>query len=186
MTQIKRERRVSKQDWLLAALDLLKSGGIEAVRVERLAAELNVAKSGFYYHFGSRAGLHEALLDYWLSLDQKPIEEVHRPAGSSPVSRLAFVYEYVDRAHLAQFDSAIRQWAHKDPKVRRVWRKEMKQRLVFIRQLFSEIGFTDAELEMRTRLFVAYQASERELFQDLTAKDRKRLLDLRLKLLTTL
>ena len=130
--------------------------------------------------------MHEALLDYWLSLDQKPIEEVHKLVGSSPASRLAFVYEYIDRSHLAQFDAAVRQWAYKEPKVRRVWRKEMKQRLAFIRQLFSEIGFTDAELEMRTRLFVAYQVSERELFPDITTKDRKRLLDLRLKLLTKL
>jgi AcrR family transcriptional regulator len=184
MTQIKRERRVSKEDWLRAALDLLKRSGIEAVRVEKLAAELNVSKSGFYYHFGSRDGLHNALLNYWLELDQEPIEDTKTLVEQSPESRLAFVYEHVDRAQLVQLDTAIRQWAYQSPKVRRVWRRQMKHRLAVIRQLFSEIGFAGDELEMRTRLFLGYQVSERELFPDLTAINRKKLRDLRLKLLS--
>ncbi len=61
--------RFSKSDWLAAALDVLADGGIEAIRVERLAKQLGVAKSGLYYHFRDRDDLHAELLLYWLNLD---------------------------------------------------------------------------------------------------------------------
>ena len=72
MTEIKRSEkrpqvRVKKSDWLNLALEVLEEGGIQAVRVEILAARLKVAKSGFYYHFRDREELYEKMLDHWLS-----------------------------------------------------------------------------------------------------------------------
>lgn len=177
------KKRVSKQDWLNASLDLLRAGGIEAVRVERLADKLNVAKSGFYYHFRDRADLHKALLDHWLQLDGTPFLKERRFAEASPAEKLAIVAEVVDQADLSRYDNAIRQWARQDSKVRRVWRKEMNKRLEHIRGLFRALGFEGEQLEMRVRTFVAYQVGERELFSELSAKDRSRLRSLRLKLL---
>ncbi|MGI9364024.1 MAG: TetR/AcrR family transcriptional regulator [Rhizobiaceae bacterium] len=181
----KSKKRVSKQDWLDAALDLLQKGGIEAVRVERLADQLNVAKSGFYYHFRDRNDLHDRLLDHWLLLDGLPLSEEQRFEATSASERLATVAEVVDRADLSRYDFAIRQWARQDKKVSRIWRKEMNKRLTHILRIFSDFGFTDDQLEMRARMFVAYQVCERELFPDLTAKERSRLRRHRLKLLLT-
>jgi len=188
MTQIKKNRsaskkRVSKKDWLDAALDLLRSGGIEAVRVERLAERLGVAKSGFYYHFRDRNGLQDALLDHWVQLDGTPLMEERRFAEATPAERLKIVAEVVDAADLSRYDFAVRQWARHDARVRRIWRKEMNKRIIHIRGLFSELGFEGDQLEMRTRMFVAYQVSERDLFTDLSAKQRARLREHRLKLL---
>ena len=39
--------------------------GIEAVRVELLARDLNVSKGSFYWHFRDRNDLLERLLDDW-------------------------------------------------------------------------------------------------------------------------
>ena len=66
MTKARRRGRVSKAEWLAAALDELERGGIDAVRVERLAKILKVAKSGFYWHFQDRRDLQRELLGYWL------------------------------------------------------------------------------------------------------------------------
>ena len=188
MTQInnrgsERKRRVSKQDWLNAALELLCTGGIEAVRVERLAELLRVAKSGFYYHFRDRKDLHRALLEHWLWLDGSPIPDNRAPAEVPPADRLAIVAEIVDRDNLSRYDFAIRQWARQDPKVRRIWRSEMNKRLDYIRGLFSSLGFEGDDLEMRVRVFVACQIGERDLFTELSAKERARLRKLRLEML---
>ncbi|WP_068113433.1 TetR/AcrR family transcriptional regulator [Tropicimonas marinistellae] len=188
MTQIKpvpaRSRsRVSKQGWLDAALKLLRIGGIEAVRVERLSAELGVAKSGFYYHFRDRADLHNALLDHWRALDELPALQETDIAGKSPVERLALIAEIVDREDLSRYDAAIRQWARQDPRVRRIWRAEMNYRIDLIRGLFAQLGHAGDDLENRTRLFVAYTVSERDIFSELSNGDRARLRELRLQLL---
>lgn len=178
-----RKKRVGKQDWLDAALDLLKKSGIEAVRVERLAEKLGVAKSGFYYHFRDREGLLAQLLQHWVSVDHLPILEDRQLVKEPPEKRLLAIAEAVDRANLSRYDLAIRQWARTDQKVRRVWRAEMDKRLQIIRGLFSELGYSDDDLEMRVRLFVGYHVSERELFSELNSAERERLRMLRLALI---
>ena len=179
----KAKRRVSKRDWLQAALKVLQTGGIEAVRVERLAAELEVNKSGFYYHFRDRADLHSALLDYWLELDAAPIAHGYDDPDVGPGEMLRTIAKVVDRDDLSRYDSAIRQWARQDPRVRRVWQKEMNRRLEIVRGLFAAIGFTGDDLEMRTRVFVAYHLVERDLFSDLSKNERIKLRDDRLQML---
>ena len=49
--------RVSKAERLAAALVALEKGGVEAVRVERLARALGISKSGFYWRFKNRTDL---------------------------------------------------------------------------------------------------------------------------------
>ena len=164
---------------------MLSVGGIEAVRVERIADKLGIAKSGFYYHFRDRTDLHSALLDHWLQLDVAPHLDEKQFSQASPVERLAMVSDVVDRADLSKYDNAIRQWARLDPKVRKVWQKEMDYRLERIRDLFRKVGFEGDQLEMRVRTFVAYHTSERELFSELSAKDRAKFRALRLKLLVS-
>lgn len=179
------KRRMSKQDWMQASLDTLQKAGIDAVRVERIAAKLGIAKSGFYYHFADRNDLCEAMLDYWLTLDGTPFFSERLRPDATCEERLAVVSEVVDQANLSRYDTAIRQWAKHDPKVARVWRKEMKKRIAHIRGLFETLGFTGDDLEVRTRLFVAYTTSERDLFPDLSADARRKYRDIRLRILLT-
>lgn len=183
MTQIKTNGRVSKRDWLETALELLRNNGIAAVRVERLAADLEVSKSGFYYHFRDLAELQAALLDHWIELDHKPQKRLNELPDITAAERLAVIAEVVDEANLSSYDTAMRQWARKDPKVRRRWRAEMKKRIDIVRSLFAELGFTGDDLEMRTRLFITYHVCEREMFPDAKKKSRAELRKLRLRLL---
>ena len=180
----KRQVRRSKADWLGTALDVLAKGGIEAVRVERLAARLGIAKSGFYYHFRDREDLCAQMLAFWEDFDGTPLIRERSDPNATPEDRLLVVAEVVDEANLARFDTAIRQWAIHDPKVFEVWNGEMEKRIAHIRGLFAEIGFTGDNLEMRTRTYVAYQVAERELFVGMTSDDRRRLRKLRIAFLT--
>jgi AcrR family transcriptional regulator len=189
MTEIKHpgtkpKTRVKKSDWLKLALEVLEEGGIQAVRVEIMAARLNVAKSGFYYHFRDRDDLYEKMLDHWLTMDGAPLVRERMAEAVSPQDRLRIVADVVDKAGLSRFDVAVRQWARQDQKVRRVWRAEMKKRIAHIRGFFAELGFEGDDLEMRTRTFVAYQTSERDLFDDLSVKDREKMRSLQIALLT--
>lgn len=47
----------TKADWVAAGLSALTAGGIEAVRVERLAVILGVSKGPFYWRFKNRGEL---------------------------------------------------------------------------------------------------------------------------------
>ena len=46
-------------------MDVLEREGEQGIRVERLARELGIAKSGFYWHFRDREELLGAVIDFW-------------------------------------------------------------------------------------------------------------------------
>ena len=49
--KIKKNKRVSKDQWLAKALDTLESSNVESVKIERLDKALGISRSGLYWHF---------------------------------------------------------------------------------------------------------------------------------------
>ncbi len=151
--------------------------------MERLAAQLTVSKSGFYYHFQDRQELHSALIEHWRNFDGRPVALQRDMADADPERLLRHTVEMVDKLELRQLDFAIRQWAQNDPEVARVYRAEMRGRLNHITRIFAMLGFEGDALSMRAMTFVAYTTTEQQLFPDLKPRERKRLWDLRIKML---
>mgnify|MGYP006183252335 CR=1 FL=1 len=52
-------------DWVVEGLRTLAVAGIDGVKVERLATAMGISKGPFYWRFGSRAELLEAMLARW-------------------------------------------------------------------------------------------------------------------------
>ncbi len=175
---------VSREQWLEAALDIFEHRGIEAVRIEPLARQVGVNKSGFYWHFRDRGDLLKALLDFWESLENRPIAVRDGSTEVDPIAALRRIGEDVDREDLAKLDAAIRQWGKTDPDVQNRYQQRVERRFQVIRRLFSELGFTDAELEMRVHLFICYTSNERSFFKDLTAEKRAEMREVRLQMMT--
>jgi AcrR family transcriptional regulator len=59
------DKDLNRDNWLKAARLALLTGGVEAVRVERLARNLSVTKGSFYWHFKDREELLDLLLREW-------------------------------------------------------------------------------------------------------------------------
>jgi len=56
----------AKEQWLICGLDVLEAQGHAAVKVEPMAAQLNVTKGSFYWHFENRQTFLDELCGYWL------------------------------------------------------------------------------------------------------------------------
>lgn len=56
---------LTAEHWAEAALDVIASGGIEAVAVEPLARVLGVTKGSFYWHYTNRDALVARALEVW-------------------------------------------------------------------------------------------------------------------------
>ena len=59
--------RTTREDWIRTGYELLDRGGIEGVKVDRIASELGASRSGFYHRFANRRELLDAIVDYWMS-----------------------------------------------------------------------------------------------------------------------
>ena len=83
---------LAPQDWVEAGLQALADGGLEAIRIEVLAAGLHATKGSFYWHFADRAALVDAVLALW---EQRGTEDVIARLGAieDPLERLRVLFQ---------------------------------------------------------------------------------------------
>jgi AcrR family transcriptional regulator len=123
---------LGRDDWLKAARLGLLTGGVEAVRVEKLARNLRVTKGSFYWHFKDREELLEVLLREW---EQELLHDIiPRLKGRRGRPALLLLLQLmVERVPLGEkgilpSDAAVFTWASVSPPVaRRVNRAEIKR-----------------------------------------------------------
>ncbi|MEO0504098.1 MAG: TetR/AcrR family transcriptional regulator, partial [Pseudomonadota bacterium] len=107
--------KVTRQDWMNAALAVLKSGGVEAVKVADLAAQLQVSRSSFYWYFKNRTDLLDALLAHWEATNTAAlVAQAHAPAQTITEACCNIFRCNIDtRLFDPQLDFAIRDWARR-------------------------------------------------------------------------
>ena len=175
---------ISKEQWFSEALNVLQSGGIESVRVERLAARLNTSRSGFYWHFENRDDLLSSLLKYWTKEYTEVVTLGLTETESDPLKRLYLTTDMVRKYKLAKYDLPIRTWALNDTLAKRAVTKVNNIRVNYSRSIFSEFGFSGEDLEMRARLFACYVTWEIPMYGPMPNNKWVEQRNLRLQMLT--
>ncbi len=80
-------RKLTREDWIRAALAAMREGGVGAVAVEPLASGLGATKGSFYWHFRDRDELITASIGWWQADTATALAHVEElPA---PADRLA-------------------------------------------------------------------------------------------------
>ena len=159
----RKHKRLSRSDWLQAALETMQGAGVAGVKVAPLAARLGVTTGSFYWHFRNRRELLEELLDYWeQTMTDLPIEEARR-FGGSPQDRILFLMKRIMRDDLAGYDLPIWLWARSDDGARKVFQSALKTRFAFCAWMFREAGFSKRQAEIRGRMMVVYLMGESTL-----------------------
>jgi AcrR family transcriptional regulator len=135
------ERDLEREDWLRAARLALLRGGVEAVRVEKLARDLDVTKGSFYWHFKDRDELLDLLLREWESEVQEIVLQIGRGSRRERVHRMLRLLE--QRAKLSEegkvpSDAAIFVWASVDRKVARRVNKAEERRLSLLKHFIGD------------------------------------------------
>ena len=151
---------LDRAGWLAAALDLLREGGVGAVKVEKLAARLGVTKGSFYWHFRDRADLLAALPGWWAERQTGQVVEVAETTPGGPVAALAAVADYLAREDPARYDNAMRAWAQHDEAVAAVVNEIDGRRIGLATVLFTEAGLDSNEARFRARLWYFYDVGE--------------------------
>lgn len=122
-----------------AARLALLNGGPDAVKVEKLARDLDVTKGSFYWHFKDRQEILEALLSEWEEETRTlTAEALSKPDAKQGVRGLL---ETVKSAVVqsergeAPSDAAMFAWASMSPEVARRVNQVERQRMLFFTQI---------------------------------------------------
>ena len=155
--------RLSREEWLARALEVLGRKGAGKLTVESLARQLGVTKGSFYWHFRDRADFFRQLIEYWDErFTQTVIAEISGLGGTAE-ERLLELMRLVLSKRLDRFEMPVRAWAQQNPALAPLVRKVDRHRISFVRSLFLEMGFDEDEAEMRTRVFLTYMITQRFL-----------------------
>jgi AcrR family transcriptional regulator len=147
-----RKRRLSREDWIDAALNALVAEGREGVRIDRLCSDLGVTKGSFYHHFEGRDGLLEALATYWADVAPREAVAVVDSFEGDPMKQLIEVARLVADRDIGRRDHAMRAWAAADPRAARSVQRADRKILRLLEKIMVGLGVPDDEIHPLTRV----------------------------------
>jgi AcrR family transcriptional regulator len=153
-----RRARLDAGAWIEAAFEALARDGVEAVRIEPLAAVLGVTKGSFYWHFADRDALIGALFERWAEGRVAAIraETADGTDASATLYRLIDLYARGPNARGLAIELAIRGLARGDARAAAAVNAVDAERLARVAGLFNALGSKPAEAEARAFLFYAF------------------------------
>ena len=117
-TQEARTRRLSVDDWIAAALEIMAADGIGGVKIQRLCDELGVTKGSFYWHFKDLDAFLDAIAEQWRDGEGTFRSRLDAAVRADPKGGLSnAVTAFLDR-RLGRLERAMRDWSRTDDRAR--------------------------------------------------------------------
>lgn len=166
--------KVTREDWLNVARDILVTDGVGEVKVLAIGTRLGVSRSSFYWYFKSRKDLLTQLLDDWEARNTARIE-AHCAFEAATITGAVcnFFRCFLDPAQFDQgLDFAVREWSRRDGQVRRRIDLADKARIAAVTAMFRRYGYEGYEADVRARILYFMQLGYHALDQTEPMADR--------------
>ena len=176
--------RTPRASWIDEGLRALGVGGLDAVRIEKLAEALGVTKGGFYWHFDDRRALLDEMLDAW---EREGVDEVIERVESEPgdarakLRRLFALASSTEARGLMSIDLAVRDWARREQTVAERLRRIDNRRMDYMRSLFGAFCPDEDDVEARCMLAASLWIGPHFIAADHGARSRAEVLELALE-----
>gem|GEM_PF-3996731 len=142
--------RPDRKEWVRRAMVTLADRGVEAVRVEVLAKELNVTKGSFYSRFHDRNDLLSSVLLEWRRSTVTSIAEQIVGRSGSGREKLQKLWRICLSGRFdnpgGTIEAALEQWGRRDPAVAQLLAATDLERIGFITSLYREDGVDEPDV----------------------------------------
>jgi AcrR family transcriptional regulator len=145
--------RGSRTLWLGAARQALLENGVDGVKIQPLAAQMNLSRTSFYWFFKDRAALLDALLAEWEAQNTGAFTDActaYAASISEALLNLIVVFQD-DTVFDPRLDFAVRGWARQSDSVMARVNAADDCRLTTIRDMFRRFGFGPEDADVRAR-----------------------------------
>lgn len=139
--------------WLGAGQELLRRGGVGAVKLRTLTAELGLTTGSFYHHFANmRMYLDDLARFYGADQVRANLELV---GDRDPRERLLRLAAMARDRRMVPLDAAMRDWAGSNALAADAVRAADEHLMTFVAAAFVELGFTADQARLRAHLLQA-------------------------------
>lgn len=155
----RKNTKTTREAWLAEAKRILIAGGVEQVKIDRLAKNLGVTRGGFYWFFNNRQDILDHLLDEWQRLDNDPL--INALNGENPTPLAPFFRFFTrllrERSYSPKLDSAVRDWARQSAAARQAVELVDNRRIEALRLAFLGLDYAPDEAFIRARILYYHQ-----------------------------
>ena len=148
---------LTPEAWIKAATAVLVDQGIDHVRVNVLAGQLQVTRGSFYWHFRDREDLLRELSTVQLT---RRLERDHGDPREQLRDVISLPFRGRAAVRAARIELAIRAWARRDPMAQEAVDEGDAARIAYHGQIFRSLGFKAAEAQMRGFVLYSYEVAE--------------------------
>jgi AcrR family transcriptional regulator len=150
---------LTREEWVQAARRTLIKRGFAAVKIDRMARELDVTRGGFYWRFDGVDDLLNSLIEDWKKTNTQPLLDILNAPGSPEERYRKMQLTFIEEKHFnPEYDTAMREWARVSPKVAKVVHAVDAERIDALQALFAEAGYSEEEAFIRARITYLHQA----------------------------
>ncbi|WP_175518043.1 TetR/AcrR family transcriptional regulator [Sphingomonas sp. OK281] len=151
---------LAPRDWLEIGLQLLKDGGLRALKLRGLAQTLGASTGSFYHHFRDFDGYHAALAGYFVEAHIDPLIVSLSASDLSPVERIRAFADHVRDHDMAQLALAMRAWGKSDVRAAAAIRDHDDKVMAFLIAELAAHGFEPVEAGIRGYALLAIGLSQ--------------------------
>jgi AcrR family transcriptional regulator len=174
--------RTPRTNWIEEGLRALGVGGLDAVRIEKLAEALGVTKGGFYWHFDDRRALLDEMLDAWERVGVDAVIEQLEAEGGDARAKLRRLFSIASSGgDLLEIELAVRDWGRRDEAVAERLRRVDNRRMDYMRSLFADFCRDEDDVEARCILAFSLWIGSHFMAADHGARTRADALELAMR-----
>lgn len=149
-----KSRSLSREDWIVAAMDALVRDGADAIRIDRLCDGLDVTKGSFYHHFASRDALVEAMAAYWSKTQPEQVFGLLGDVSDAPLRKLKQLIRLSTDLDIGTRDHAMRAFGASEPTIARAVDDADKRVMATLESIFLGLGASEADAGSFARLLM--------------------------------
>ncbi|MBE1283830.1 MAG: TetR family transcriptional regulator [Rhodobacteraceae bacterium] len=151
--------KVTRDDWLNVAMDVLISDGVEQVKVLALAERMAVSRSSFYWYFKSRQDLLDALLQQWEQTNTVGMVSMAEREAPTITAAICNVFRCTANSDLfnTALDFAVRDWARRSGPVQSLLDRSDQRRMDALTRMFERYDYPSFEASIRAKVLYYMQ-----------------------------
>ena len=154
-----------KQDWIFLGYKLFSEEGISGIIVEKMAKELKVNKSSFYWHFKTKKDFIDEIVAYWISLNTNQIMSMTDNEKSGKEKFIKLIELSFKKEPYLDFIFFLKRYAQKNKKIQLIIDEIDTQRIEYTKNILIEMDFSIAESETKSILFYKYLIGYHEMLR---------------------
>lgn len=154
-----------KEDWIMLGYKLFSKKGINGIVVEKMAQELNVNKSSFYWHFKTKKDFINEIISFWISKDTSELIAIleSKPLGKERFQKLIELIFKKDPS--LDFIFFLKRYALKDKRIQTLIDKIDDLRIDYTKGILIDMGFQPNQAMVKATLFYKYLIGYHEMIR---------------------